>query len=125
MRTNQSAAPLRIQMLTMQEVADRLGVSLERAYEMGMLAEDARQQGLKFKVNQRIFRAGTLGAAVRGGRGPDGRRQRPGSQRPPAWTANELANIFVLAIRAGLPAETLKETVFAYPTQISGLLWML
>ena len=34
-RTNQSAAPPRIQMLTMQEVADRLGVSLQRAYEMG------------------------------------------------------------------------------------------
>jgi excisionase family DNA binding protein len=35
MRTNQSAAPSRIQMLTMQEVAERLGVSLQRAYEMG------------------------------------------------------------------------------------------
>jgi putative molybdopterin biosynthesis protein len=35
MRTNQSAAPARIQMLTMREVADRLGVSLQRAYEMG------------------------------------------------------------------------------------------
>lgn len=34
-RTNQSAAPPRIQMLTMQEVANRLGVSLQRAYEMG------------------------------------------------------------------------------------------
>jgi excisionase family DNA binding protein len=35
LRTNQSAAPARIQMLTMHEVADRLGVSLQRAYEMG------------------------------------------------------------------------------------------
>ena len=35
MRTNQSVAPARIQMLTMHEVADRLGVSLQRAYEMG------------------------------------------------------------------------------------------
>jgi putative molybdopterin biosynthesis protein len=34
-KTNQVAAPLRIQMLTMQEVAERLGVSLQRAYEMG------------------------------------------------------------------------------------------
>jgi hypothetical protein len=71
---------------------------------MGLLETDSRQQGLKFKVNQRIFRAGTPGAAVRGGRGPDGRRQRPDSQRSPARTASELANIFVLAIRAGLPA---------------------
>jgi hypothetical protein len=63
----------------MQEVADRLRVFLEGAYEMGMLEEDARQQGLKFKINQRIFRTGTR----------------------------------------------LKETVFAYPTQISSLLWML
>ena len=42
-----------------------------------------------------------------------------------AWTASQLANISVLAIRAGLPTEALKETVFAYPTQISSLLWML
>jgi putative molybdopterin biosynthesis protein len=34
-RTNQIVPPSRIQMLTMQEVADRLGVSLQRAYEMG------------------------------------------------------------------------------------------
>jgi putative molybdopterin biosynthesis protein len=34
-RTNQVAPASRIQMLTMQEVADRLGVSLQRAYEMG------------------------------------------------------------------------------------------
>jgi excisionase family DNA binding protein len=34
-KTNQHAAPLRIQMLTMQEVAERLGVSLQRVYEMG------------------------------------------------------------------------------------------
>lgn len=42
--------------------------------------------------------------AGRSGRCPDGRRQRRDSQRPPARTASELANIFVLAIRAGLPA---------------------
>jgi len=54
-----SKRPSRIQMLTMQDVARRLGVSLEKAYEMGMLAEDARQQGLKFKVNRRTLRAGT------------------------------------------------------------------
>jgi pyruvate/2-oxoglutarate dehydrogenase complex dihydrolipoamide dehydrogenase (E3) component len=49
----------------------------------------------------------------------------PDSQRPPARTASELANMFVLAIRAGLPGEALKKIVFAYPTQISSLLWLL
>jgi excisionase family DNA binding protein len=34
-RTNQTSAPATIDMLTVQEVAERLGVSLQRAYEMG------------------------------------------------------------------------------------------
>jgi hypothetical protein len=39
--------------------------------------------------------------------------------------ADELANVFVLAIRAGVPASVLKEALFAYPTQASNVKWML
>ena len=39
--------------------------------------------------------------------------------------ADELANVFVLAIRAGVPAGVLGEALFAYPTQASNMGWML
>jgi glutathione reductase (NADPH) len=97
---------------------------------VGMLEDDARRQGLKFKVNTAdiaswyssrrvaepcaafkvLVEEGSgriLGAHLLG---PD---------------ADELTNIFVLAVRAGLSAETLKESVFVYPTQASNLQWML
>lgn len=38
--------------------------------------------------------------------------------------AEELANVFVLAIRAGIPADTLKELRFLYPTQASNIGYM-
>ncbi|MGH9640353.1 MAG: dihydrolipoyl dehydrogenase family protein, partial [Bryobacteraceae bacterium] len=38
--------------------------------------------------------------------------------------ADELANIFVLVMRAGLRADVLKECLFVYPTQASNLEWM-
>ena len=39
--------------------------------------------------------------------------------------ADELANVFALAIRAGLPVDVVKETLFVYPTQASNVGWML
>jgi glutathione reductase (NADPH) len=39
--------------------------------------------------------------------------------------ADELANVFVLAMRAGFTAESLKDAMFAYPTQASNVQWML
>lgn len=38
--------------------------------------------------------------------------------------ADELANVFVLALRAGVDAAVLKESPFVYPTQASNLKWM-
>lgn len=38
--------------------------------------------------------------------------------------ADELANIFVLAIRAGISSTVLKESPFVYPTQASNIQWM-
>jgi len=38
--------------------------------------------------------------------------------------ADELANIFVLAIRAGIAPGILKESLFVYPTQASNIQWM-
>ncbi len=39
--------------------------------------------------------------------------------------ADELANLFALAIRKGLRAADLKEALFAYPTHASDLAYML
>lgn len=38
--------------------------------------------------------------------------------------ADEFANVFVLAISAGIEAATLKDTLFVYPTQASNIEWM-
>lgn len=97
---------------------------------VGMLEEDARRQGLKLKVNQ----ADTSGwyAARRVAEPcsafkvvveePSGRIVGAHLVGP---EADELANIFVLAMRAGLTAGTLKDAMFAYPTQASNVQWML
>jgi glutathione reductase (NADPH) len=39
--------------------------------------------------------------------------------------ADELTNVFALAIRARLPVGVLKETLFVYPTQASNIQYML
>lgn len=39
--------------------------------------------------------------------------------------ADELVNLFALAIRFGLTTENLKATMFAYPTSASGVSYML
>jgi glutathione reductase (NADPH) len=97
---------------------------------VGMLEEDARRRGLKFKVNQ----ADTSGwYAARRIAEPcsafkllveemTGRILGAHLVGP---EADELANIFVLAMRAGLTAGTLKNAMFAYPTQASNVQWML
>lgn len=38
--------------------------------------------------------------------------------------ADEFANIFTLAIQAGLRADALRQTKFVYPTQASNMAWM-
>lgn len=97
---------------------------------IGMLEEDALRRGLKFKVNQAdvsgwyaarrvaqpcaafkvLVEEGSdliLGAHLLGPQ------------------AGGLANVIALAMRAGMPAGTLKEAMFAYPTQASNIQWML
>jgi len=39
--------------------------------------------------------------------------------------ADELINLFALAIRSGIPASELRETIFSYPTLASDLQYML
>ena len=39
--------------------------------------------------------------------------------------ADELINIFALAMGMNVPAETLRHTIFAYPTQASDVAYML
>ncbi len=51
-RTNQNDTAGRIQMLTMQEVADRLGVSLQRAYEMGRCGLLRSPMGRQIRVEE-------------------------------------------------------------------------
>ena len=97
---------------------------------VGMLEEDARRQGLKFKVNH----ADTSGwYAARRVAEPcsafkllveEGSGRILGAHLV-GPEADELANVFVLAMRAGLTAGVLKDAMFAYPTQASNVPWML
>ena len=96
---------------------------------VGLTEDEARRQGLRFDVHQAdtsswysarrvaepasrykvLLEQGTgrvLGAHLLG---PE---------------ADEFANVFSLAIRAEVPADKLRETPFAYPTQASNMGWM-
>jgi glutathione reductase (NADPH) len=96
---------------------------------VGLTEEDARRQRLAFNVNQgdtsswysarRVAEPASgykvlleketniiLGAHLLG---PE---------------ADELANVFVLAIRASIRSDVLKESLFVYPTQASNVQWM-
>jgi glutathione reductase (NADPH) len=97
---------------------------------VGMLEEDARRQGLKFKINQadtsgwyaarRVAEScSAFKVLVEEASGRILGAHLIGAQ------ADELANVFVLAMRAGLTAESLKDAMFAYPTQASNVQWML
>jgi len=118
-----------------QQAANFLGVAsvvytIPPLARVGPTEEEARQQGLDFDVKQgdssswysarRVAEPASaykllvdkqsssiLGAHLLG---PE---------------ADELANVFVLAMRAGLRAETLKEALFVYPTQASNITSML
>lgn len=118
-----------------QQVANFLGVAsvvytIPSLGRVGLTEVEARQQGLNFRVNQGdtsswysarrvaeptsaykvLIDKGSntiLGAHVIG---PE---------------ADELVNVFALAIRARLPVEVLKETLFVYPTQASNIQFML
>jgi len=97
---------------------------------MGLLEAEAREQGLRFRVHHEdtsgwyssrrvglthtgskvLLEEGTgriLGAHVLG------------------HNADEVINLFGLAMRAGLPASALKETPYAYPTSSSDVSYMI
>jgi len=96
---------------------------------VGLSEDEARKQGLKFRVNHQdtsswyssrrvgeqysaskvLVEEGTgkiLGAHLLGP------------------SADEMINVFALAIRRGLTAEDLKDALFAYPTHASDLAYM-
>ncbi len=97
---------------------------------VGLLEEDARRQGLKFKVNQADisgwYSARRVAEPCAGYKilvEEDSGRVLGAHLLGPQ--ADELANVFVLAIRAGVRAPELKEALFVYPTQASNVKWML
>nr|WP_272944130.1 hypothetical protein [Actinopolymorpha alba] len=97
---------------------------------VGMLEDDARRQGLKFNVNQGDLSSWYSARRVAEPCAAYKIQLEEGSQRLLGAhvigpDAGELANVFVLAIRAGVPASLLKETMFVYPTQASNVKWML
>ncbi|MGH9445607.1 MAG: dihydrolipoyl dehydrogenase family protein, partial [Terriglobia bacterium] len=93
---------------------------------VGLHEKAAREQGLKFRVNH----AKTAGwySSRRIGEKYSGykvlieeKSDRVLGAHLLGAASDELVNIFALAIRAGIPAATLKETLFAYPTHASNL----
>jgi excisionase family DNA binding protein len=74
-RTNQTSAPASIHLLTMQEVADCLDVSLQRAYEMGCCGLlPAVRMGRQIRVEE----AGLMSWIESGGRAlPGGWKRYP------------------------------------------------
>lgn len=96
---------------------------------VGLTEEDARMQGIAVDVKQ----GDTSGwyAARRVGETASGYKvlldkntRRILGAHLLGPEADELANVFVLAIRAGIEPGVLKESPFVYPTQASNIQWM-
>jgi glutathione reductase (NADPH) len=118
-----------------KRVANFLGVAsvvytIPALGRVGLTEEEAQHQGLNFRVNQgdtsswysaRRVAEPTSGYKVLVEKGSDiilgAHLIGP--------EADELTNVFALAIRARLPVEVLKETLFVYPTQASNIQYML
>ena len=97
---------------------------------VGLTEEEAHAQGLSFTVNQ----ADTAGwYAARRVAEPasmykvliENESGRILGAHLLGPEADELANVFALAIRADIRADALKETLFVYPTQASNIAYML
>jgi glutathione reductase (NADPH) len=97
---------------------------------VGLTEDEARSQGLRFDVHQadtsswysarRVAEpASRYKILVEQGSGRILGAHLLGPE------ADELANVFALAVRAEVRAEVLKETPFVYPTQASNVGWML
>ncbi|HEX7359658.1 MAG TPA: NAD(P)/FAD-dependent oxidoreductase [Bryobacteraceae bacterium] len=96
---------------------------------VGLTEEDARRQGRSFEVKQgdtsgwySARRVAEEASAYKTLLDMDSGRILGAHLIGPE--ADELANIFVLAIRAGIDTNILKKAPFAYPTQASNIKWM-
>ena len=97
---------------------------------VGLSEQAAREQGLRFRVNS--ANAGDWYTATREAEPVYGYKilieqdtDRILGAHLVGPQADETINLFALAIRHGLPAETLRSSVFAYPTAASDLSYML
>lgn len=97
---------------------------------VGWQEEDARRQGLKVKINQ--ARTSTWYSSRRVNEQASGYKvlidadtDRIVGAHLLGPHADELVNLFALAMRAGLTTRDIKQTVFAYPTRASDMAHML
>jgi glutathione reductase (NADPH) len=96
---------------------------------VGLREEEARKQGLKFKVNyqdtSQWYSSRRLGEQYSASKVlvEEGTGRILGAHLL-GPSADELINLFALAIRRGLTAEDLTDVIFAYPTHASDLSYM-
>ncbi|MFC0862539.1 dihydrolipoyl dehydrogenase family protein [Sphaerimonospora cavernae] len=118
-----------------QRTADYLGMgsvvySVPALAAVGMTEQEAHAKGLSFTVNQAdtsgwysarrvVEPASMCKILVEKGSGKILGAHLLGPE------ADELANVFALAIRADVRADALKQALFVYPTQASNMAWML
>ncbi|GIH73504.1 dihydrolipoyl dehydrogenase family protein [Sphaerimonospora thailandensis] len=118
-----------------QRTADYLGMasvvySIPALGAVGMTEQEAQAKGLSFTVNQadtsgwysarRVAEPASMyKILVEEGSGKILGAHLLGPE------ADELANVFALAIRADVRADALKHALFVYPTQASNMAWML
>lgn len=96
---------------------------------VGLTEEDARQQGLAVEVKQgdtsSWYSARRVAEPASGYKILlDKRTGHIAGAHLLGPEADELANVFVFAIRAGIDPSILKESLFVYPTQASNIQWM-
>jgi glutathione reductase (NADPH) len=115
--------------------ADYLGVpsvafTLPPLAAVGLLEAEARQQGLRFRV--RTERTSSWYSSRRVGEDRSGFKvlieedtERILGAHLLGPHAEDTINLFALAIRSGVPASTLRRTIFAYPTHASDVAYML
>ena len=95
----------------------------------GLTEEEAREKGLRFKVNTSDMSSWYSSRRVNEKYAAykvllDEETHVPIGAHFLGQSAEELANVFALAIRAKIPAQTLRDTLFDYPTASSNILYM-
>ncbi len=97
---------------------------------VGLREDEAREQGLQFRVNHMLtsswFTSRRVGEEFAGYKVlVDERSDRILGAHILGPHADEVINLFALAMRAGMTAKDLKTSIFAYPTAGSDLPYML